>query len=54
MTRSSVSWVDAFFSWYATTCSVTETRPQLSSSPSRPSTRCGSSIAVVVSFFTWV
>ena len=36
----------AFF-WYATTCSVTETRPKESSRPSRRSTRSGSSIAVV-------
>ncbi len=43
----------AFF-WYATTCSVTETRPKESSNPHRRSTRSGSSIAVVVSFFACV
>ena len=38
----------------ATTCSVTETAPKLSSSPSRRSVRSGSTISVVVSFLTCV
>ena len=39
---------------YATTCSVTETRPKWRSTPSRRSTRSASSIVVSVSFFTCV
>ena len=40
--------------WYATTCSVTATRPKCRSTPRRGSRRIFSSIAVSVSFFTCV
>ena len=52
-TRSSCFPSRDFF-WYATTCSVTETRPKVSSRPSRRSTRVAASIAVIVSFFVCV
>ena len=40
-----VAWSRMPLRWYATTCSVTETRPNVSSRPSRRSVRSGSSIA---------
>ena len=53
-TVSRVAWSRTDFFWYATTRSVTDSRPNVSSSPQRCSARSGSSIVVAVSFFASV